>query len=122
MEGASVSRTPTFEEIGARIRVEREKRGLSQQDLAGVLGVTRPVVTKIESGTKAINSVELRKIADYLGVSVDELTAPVEDRSLAVRFRKSTESEAFIERVSAIERLVRDMLIQVKLRERQRHG
>jgi transcriptional regulator with XRE-family HTH domain len=113
-----VSRVPTFQEIGGRIRDAREKRSLSQNDLAHVLGVTRPVVTKIEKGSKATNSVELRKIADFLGASVEDLTAPVQDESLAARFRSSSDDAAFLESVSRVEELVKDMLAQVKLRER----
>ena len=71
----------------------------------------KTVVTKIESGTKAINSVELRKIADYLACRL-MAHAPAEDRS-AVRFRRALSELS--ERVSAIERLVRDMLIQLVL-------
>ncbi|MBC7324243.1 MAG: helix-turn-helix transcriptional regulator [Moorella sp. (in: Bacteria)] len=34
---------PSFPEIGERIRFLREKRGLTQEDLADALGVSRPV-------------------------------------------------------------------------------
>jgi transcriptional regulator with XRE-family HTH domain len=111
-----VSRAPTFREIGERIRETRTKRGLSQNDLAEAIGVTRPVVTKIENGAKATNSVEIRKIADYLGVSVEELTASIQDESLAMRFRKSSDSQAFLDSVLEIEKLVKAMLAQVRLK------
>ncbi len=75
-------RAPTFEEIGARVRSRREEKGLSQADLAKAVGVSRPVITKIEAGGKAINSVELRRIADVLGVSIEDLTRSVNDGGL----------------------------------------
>lgn len=114
-----MSRAPTFAEIGGRIRVLREGRGLSQADLALVLGVSRPVVTKIEKGGKAINSVEVRKLADFLGVSVDELTRAVEEESLVARFREQKQDPKFLESVLAIEEMVRDMVAQVALKEKR---
>ena len=35
---------------GARLRLARQARGLSQQQLAGVAGVTRQAVSAVESG------------------------------------------------------------------------
>ena len=36
---------------GTRLRLARQARGLSQQQLAGVAGVTRQAVSAVESGT-----------------------------------------------------------------------
>lgn len=84
-----MSRIPTFKEVGERIRKLREQKGQSQQQLACFLGVTRPVVTKIEGGNKAINAQELRLIADFLDTTVDILLQDVEDEELVVKFRKA---------------------------------
>jgi transcriptional regulator with XRE-family HTH domain len=116
-----VSRLPTFAEIGERIRALRLEKGYDQADLAAVLHVSRPVVTKIESGKKAVNSIELRGIADFLGVSVDELTRPVEDETLVARFRAGEEDPKFLEAVGQIEGIMRMMTVQLQLR-RERHG
>lgn len=84
-----MSRIPTFKEVGGRIRKLREQKGKSQQQLAAFLGVTRPVVTKIEGGNKAVNGQELRMIADFLETTVDYLLQDVEEEGLVVKFRKS---------------------------------
>ena len=111
-------RAATFAEIGARIRALREEKGFSQNDLAKALGVSRPVITKIENGNKAINSVEIRQIADFLGGSVEELTKPVNDEGLVALFREQRQDARFLESVALIESLARDLIGQMKLRRK----
>lgn len=72
----------------------REERGLSQRALADLVGVTQPVIARIESG-KARN-LELKtvvRIAAALGARVKILTTarlppPGSDRRLGVRSRE----------------------------------
>ncbi len=111
-------RAPTFEEIGARIRARREEEGLSQSDLARAVGISRPVITKIEAGGKAINSVELRRISDALGASIDELTRPVNDRDLVALFREQKHDARFLESVALVEDIAKTMLGQTRLRRK----
>lgn len=55
------------------LRLWREHRGLSQAELARASGVNRVQIINIESG-KARGSIEtLRRLADALGVSLDDL-------------------------------------------------
>lgn len=50
-------------------------RGLTQEELAQRLGVTRPTVTQYESGRREPDNVTILKaLAEALGVSVDWLT------------------------------------------------
>ena len=112
-------RVPTFSEIGARIRELREERGLSQEQLAKEIGLSRPVVTKIEGGKKAISSLELRQIADVLGVSTDALTDPgkEEEETLIGRFRARQKNgdPAIMESVEQIEHIFKEILGQIRL-------
>jgi len=110
-------RVPTFEEIGARIKVLREERGMSQEQLAHEMDISRPVVTKIEGGKKAINSLELRQIADVLRVTTDVLTEPVvEEDTLVGRFRATQgNEEELIKSVTQIEFVFKEILGQVKI-------
>lgn len=55
------------------LKTVRERRGLSQREMAGKLGVTQPVVSRWESGESAIGEDTLSKYAQALGVSVREL-------------------------------------------------
>jgi transcriptional regulator with XRE-family HTH domain len=50
-------------EIAERLRLAREYVGLTQDEVAGALGISRPAVTKIESGTRKVESTELSILA-----------------------------------------------------------
>lgn len=50
-----------------------KQNGKKQIDLAGYLGVSKQIVCKMLSGVRAINAVELKKIAEFLGVSMESL-------------------------------------------------
>jgi transcriptional regulator with XRE-family HTH domain len=59
--------------VGARIRVFRVHRKISQTDLADQIGVTFQQVQKYEKGTNRIGASRLSRIAGVLGISVGEL-------------------------------------------------
>ncbi|MCB7317735.1 helix-turn-helix domain-containing protein [Lacrimispora sp. 210928-DFI.3.58] len=44
-----------------------------QVDLAGYLGVSKQVISKMLSGARMINAIELQKIAEFLGVTMERL-------------------------------------------------
>jgi DNA-binding XRE family transcriptional regulator len=56
------------------LRVYRDLRGMTQAALAERSGVNRVTVAEIETGRKQGSVATLRKLADALGVMVDELT------------------------------------------------
>ena len=58
---------------GNRIRVEREKLGLTQEELARRLGYAhRSAVNKLESKS-SLQTKTLEKVADVLGISLAKL-------------------------------------------------
>lgn len=59
--------------IGEKIRQLRKTKGVSQEQLAGVLGVTFQAVSKWETGTTAPDLGLIPPLASYFGVSIDEL-------------------------------------------------
>ncbi len=60
--------------IGKNIKKYREKLGISQDKLSKLAGITLHTITKIESGATPDPRIEtVKKIADALGVSVDDL-------------------------------------------------
>ena len=59
--------------VGARIRVLRVNRGMSQTMLAERIGVTFQQVQKYERGANRVGASRLSQIASVLGVSVGEL-------------------------------------------------
>ena len=61
---------------GTRLRLARQARGLSQQQLAGVAGVTRQAVSAVESGHSDPSLRVALGLARALGMAVEELFGP----------------------------------------------
>jgi transcriptional regulator with XRE-family HTH domain len=59
--------------VGAKIRIFRIHRGVSQTDLAEQIGVTFQQVQKYETGMNRVGAGRLSRIAAVLGVSIGEL-------------------------------------------------
>jgi len=55
------------------VRVWREYRGVSQQDLAAKAGVSAAYLSQIESGAREGRIAAMRRLADALNVSLDDL-------------------------------------------------
>lgn len=49
------------------LKIQRKKRGLTQQQLAELVGVDRTLISKIESGAAAPSVTTAKKIAAVLG-------------------------------------------------------
>ncbi|AEG16019.1 helix-turn-helix domain protein [Desulfofundulus kuznetsovii DSM 6115] len=56
-----------------QLRYLRNKKGLSQKELAVLTGLHQSQVSKIESGNRKVTAEELQKLAAALGVTVAEL-------------------------------------------------
>lgn len=59
--------------IGSRIKELRSQRGISQQRLAELLGVSRPTISQIEGGGRKISAEELDALAKIFNIFVDSL-------------------------------------------------
>lgn len=62
----------TQKQIGQRIVGLRKKKGMSQEDLARSLKISRSSVAQIELGNRSIDILELQKLAEILGFSIDD--------------------------------------------------
>ncbi len=60
-------------QIGQNIRSLRRKRQVSQEDLAETMGVTVQAISKWETGKANPDLMLLPKLAEYFGVSIDNL-------------------------------------------------
>lgn len=65
----------TRTELGERIAGAREREGWSQEQLAREVGITQSAMSRIESGDRGVDSLELAKVAKALRVSVLDLLA-----------------------------------------------
>jgi transcriptional regulator with XRE-family HTH domain len=68
MDGQTIKDT-----LGKNIKIFRARRGLSQADLAEKADISIPFLSNIERGIKYPQPDMLAKIADSLGVKVNEL-------------------------------------------------
>lgn len=62
--------------LGERIRAHRKRAGLSQEQLAEQIGVSRQAVTKWESGKSTPGTGHLFRLAEVFGTTVDLLLSP----------------------------------------------
>ena len=61
------------EGLGNRLRELREAKGLTQAQLADLIGVSRKTVNTVENGVFIPSTVVALKLAGALGCSVEEL-------------------------------------------------
>lgn len=66
--------------LRALLREMRQQAGLRQQDLAQILKVKQAAVSKLESGERSIEVLELRTICTALGVRFPDFAQILEDR------------------------------------------
>ena len=74
-----------------------KKQNKKQIDLAEAIGTTKQTVHKMLNGSRMINAIELKKIADYFGVIMDELVRIPEEMP------ESNVVRAFMGKVSSSE-------------------
>ena len=59
--------------VDISIKTFRKKKGLSQKELAGLLGLNQSAVAQWETGKTAPNFRRLKKLTEILECSVDDL-------------------------------------------------
>ena len=62
-----------MEKFGEKLRVLRTEAGLSQEQLAQVLGIHRSHIGKLEQGAKIPNAAMILKISHLFHISTDYL-------------------------------------------------
>lgn len=60
--------------VGMNVKIRRLESGMTQKDLADLVGVTRGMIAQIERGFKAPPLAIAIMIADVLHTTVDDLT------------------------------------------------
>ena len=79
-------------ELNEKLQNLRRERGLTQEELAKALFVSRTAISKWESGRGYPNIDSLRQIAKFFGISLDTLLSPDEALSIADAVGKEKES------------------------------
>ena len=94
-----------YTKLGRRIQRIRHERGLTQAELAERADVSPPYISHIERGVKTTSLDTLVRIAESLGVTLDELLADSYPREREGDILY-TETEMILERCSAKERRI----------------
>ena len=66
-----------------RLRALRERRALTQRELADLAGVSRATLISLEAGRENPYPTTVRKLAKALGVAPDALMEPAEEEGKA---------------------------------------
>lgn len=59
--------------FGAHIKTLRNTKNMTQEDLAGLSGLSRQYIGDVERGTRNISLINIEKIAKALKISLPEL-------------------------------------------------
>lgn len=104
---AAEQRVPSGDDtLGARLRAERERSGLTLRELARRLEVSPSLVSQIETGKSQPSVRTLYAIVSELGISLDELFAPADgppDRA-RVALRPALETDRRPDRFGRVQR------------------
>ncbi len=90
----------TSKQIGRRISKLRKMKGLSQEDLAKDLKISRSALTQIELGNRGIDVIEFQQLSWRLGFSMDEFVSKNFDSKEPSSYYVTERPEIVQERVS----------------------
>ena len=87
-------------QIGQRITELRKMKGLSQEDLAKSVKISRPSLAQIELGNRGVNVFELQRLSLILSFSLDDFMSKNFSVSQDVEGKAEAKSEKIDERIS----------------------
>lgn len=85
------------------LKIARQKKGMSQKDVADSIGVAKSTYSLYESGKREPNVATIKKIASVLDTSGDELLGIEQDlpSTIAAHFDGNEFTEEQLERIKA---------------------
>ena len=106
--------------IASNILALLKSQNRKQTDLADALKTNKQTVNKMLNGTRMINAVELKAIADYLGVRMEELTKiskAYSDTNVVHAFMGKVQSEQAKQALQIADELSDMILFHKRVRE-----
>lgn len=101
------------ETIGNNIHKFRVAQGLTQENLADYLDVSRELISLYENGNRSIPVTSLDKLADLFGVDLEELleeNATLTKTNLAFAFRSKSITDTDIQSIAEFKKIVSSYL------------
>ncbi len=106
-------------EIGAKIKALREKSGFTQKNIAEFLEIDQSLVSKFESGERAISVDMLEKLASLFGCNLSFFMEKADfPQPMTFAFRASEISVKDMKTISMINRIALNSDFMAKLLER----
>jgi Zn-dependent peptidase ImmA (M78 family)/DNA-binding XRE family transcriptional regulator len=96
-------------QLGNNLRAARERRGLSQQQVAESLNLPRTAVTNIESGNREVSTLELTRFADLYRVLPGSLLNPQAAEDASVVLLRALEQASLSNEITRAIEDVRDL-------------
>jgi transcriptional regulator with XRE-family HTH domain len=87
-------------QIGQRITQLRKMKGLSQEDLAKSVKISRPSLAQIELGNRSVDVLELQRLSMVLGFSLDDFMSENFTVSQDIEVKAEANSKKADERIS----------------------
>lgn len=95
-----MSNTLSKKQIGQRIASLRKMNGLSQEDLAKKMKLSRPSLAQIELGNRSVDVLELQKLSIVLRFSLDDFISKDFTINQEMVIREDNEQKKIKERIS----------------------
>lgn len=102
-----------YKTIGKNLAILREKRSLTQDDVAKYLGISRPMISYYETAEREIPLLHLEKLADLFSVEVADLMEEARDANqatVAFAFRTSGLQSEDLKSIAEFQKVVKNYL------------
>lgn len=96
------------------------KKDMKQVELADAIGVSKQTMSKMMSGARTINIAELKRIAEYFQVSMDDLVKVPEQAdsgNVVMTFMEKVDTDAAREALGFIDELADMIIFHANVRE-----
>ena len=105
--------------IAANIVAILKKQNRKQIDLAGALQTNKQTISKMLNGSRMINAIELKRIAEFLGVKMEltKLQGDSVDTDIVHAFMGKVESEEAKEALNIADKLSNMILFHSRVRD-----
>ena len=102
-----------FTAIGKNIKSYRESFGLSQQEIANLIGVSRGTITYYETGSRMPSMQNIEKLADFFGIEpIDLINENIVDLEVnsVIAFKKKNLKISDLKSIARFRRIVKNYI------------
>lgn len=93
----------------AKLKKLRENNGLTQEEVAKIMGVKREIISYYENGKREIPVTNLQKLFNFIGIELDDFKNENYERKIQVAYRREDISDENFEQVIWLNRFVMNL-------------